>query len=125
MGLSPFQADKGMLALLSEGNSMSQAPEPSREQLDALNAPAVIEFGAGWCGHCQAAQPLIAEALAAFTMITHHKIEDGPGRRLGRSYKVKLWPTLIFLDQGKEVGRLVRPANAQEISQELQRLLTA
>ena len=107
---------------------MSEAPEtsePSREQLDALTTPTLIEFGAGWCGHCQAAQPLIADALAAFPMIAHHKIEDGPGRRLGRSYKVILWPTLIFLDQGKEVGRLVRPANQQEISQELQRLITA
>lgn len=107
---------------------MSEAPEisePGREQLDALTTPAVIEFGAGWCGHCQAAQPLIAAALAKYPQLVHYKIEDGPGRRLGRTYKVKLWPTLIFLDQGKEVGRLVRPSNQQEITQELQRLLTA
>ena len=97
--------------------------EPGREQLDALSVPALIEFGAGWCGHCQAAQPLIAQALAAFPTLLHYRIEDGPGRRLGRTYKVKLWPTLIFLDQGKEVGRLVRPASGQEITQELQRLL--
>lgn len=107
---------------------MSDVPEPSepsRDQLDALTAPALIEFGAGWCGHCQAAQPLIAEALAAFPTLLHYRIEDGSGRRLGRTYKVKLWPTLIFLDQGKEVGRLVRPASGQEIAQELQRLLVA
>ena len=104
---------------------MSEPSEPIREQLDALTAPTLVEFGAGWCGHCQAAQPLIEAALEKFPMIAHHKIEDGPGRRLGRTYKVKLWPTLIFLDQGKEVGRLVRPANQQEISQELQRLIAA
>lgn len=107
---------------------MSTTPEvsePSREQLDALSTPTLVEFGAGWCGHCQAAQPLIAAALEKFPKITHYQIEDGPGRRLGRTYKVKLWPTLIFLDQGQEVGRLVRPVSEQEISQELQRLVVA
>jgi len=39
-------------------------------------------------------------------------VEDGPGRPLGRSYRVKLWPTLVFLQDGREVSRLVRPAGA-------------
>jgi thioredoxin 1 len=34
---------------------------------------------------------------------------------LGRSYRVKLWPTLVLLRDGQEVGRLVRPAAAQDI----------
>ena len=38
--------------------------EPSRGEIDALAEPALIEFGTAWCGHCQAAQPLIAAALA-------------------------------------------------------------
>ncbi|MCC6495562.1 MAG: thioredoxin family protein, partial [Propionibacteriaceae bacterium] len=36
-------------------------------------------------------------------------VEDGKGRPLGRSYRVKLWPTLIFLSGGVEVARVVRP----------------
>lgn len=43
------------------------------------------------------------------------KIEDGPGRPLGRSFRVKLWPTLVFMLGGKEVARLVRPGDASEI----------
>jgi thioredoxin 1 len=34
---------------------------------------------------------------------------------LGRSYRVKLWPTLVLLRDGQEVGRLVRPAAEQDI----------
>ena|SRR5664279_1505318 len=93
--------------------------EPSRSAIDALDEPAVIEFGASYCGHCSAAQPLIAEAFASHPRVRHIKIEDGPGRRLGRSFRVKLWPTLIFLRQGKEVGRMVRPSDSSAIEQAL------
>lgn len=92
---------------------------PSRAEVDALAGPAVIEFGTGWCGHCRAAQPLIAQAFAGHDGVRHLKVEDGPGRRLGRSFGVKLWPTLVFLKDGKEVARLVRPTDAAAIGRAL------
>jgi len=92
---------------------------------DALDKAAVeqiaglylLEFGANWCGHCQAAQPAIAAALDDFPELPHRKIEDGPGRRLGRSFRVKLWPTLILLKEGQEIARAVRPTNVAEVAQ--------
>lgn len=93
--------------------------EPLRAEIDALAEPTVLEFGTAWCAHCIAAQPLIASAFAAYPQVRHIRIEDGPGRRLGRSFRVKLWPTLIFLQQGTEVERLVRPADAASIAQAL------
>ena len=95
--------------------------EPARTQIDALEGPAVIEFGAPWCGYCAAAQPLLAAALANFPSIAHVKIEDGKGRPLGRSFRVTLWPTLIFLKDGKEVARLVRPTDLTAINEALAR----
>ncbi len=96
--------------------------EPSRAEIDALAAAALVEFGSPGCGHCRAAQPLIAEAFAHHPRVRHIKIEDARGRRLGRSYGVKLWPTLIFLRLGKEVERLVRPSDASAIEQALARI---
>lgn len=93
--------------------------EPSREDIDGLAGPVMIEFGAAHCGHCRAAQPLIAAALERHPAVRHVKVEDGPGRRLGRSFRVKLWPTLIFLGQGREVARLVRPDDSGTIEQAL------
>lgn len=91
------------------------ANAPARAEIDALEGPAVIEFGAPWCGYCQTAQPALAAALNEYARVQHIKIEDGPGRRLGRTFGVKLWPTLIFLSNGREVARLVRPDTEQAI----------
>jgi thioredoxin 1 len=96
--------------------------EPLRAEIDVLAEPVVIEFGAPWCEHCLAAQPLIASAFASHPQVRHIRIEDGKGRLLGRSFQVKLWPTLIFMRQGREVERLVRPADSGAIEKALARI---
>jgi thioredoxin 1 len=94
--------------------------EPRRAETDALKGPVMIEFGSPSCGHCRAAQALIAVALEQHPGVHHIKIADGPGRPLGRSFKVKLWPTLIFQHDGMEKSRLVRPGDANMIAVELE-----
>jgi thioredoxin 1 len=90
-------------------------PGPTRDEVDETRGPLVLEFGTGWCGYCQGAQPHIVDALAAHPDVPHRKVEDGPGRALGRSFRVKLWPTVIALRDGKEVGRVVRPNSVDEM----------
>ena len=98
------------------------AQEPMRAEIDALPGPAVLEFGAPWCGYCRAAQPLIAAAMANYPGLRHIKIEDGKGRPLGRSFRIRLWPTLIFLSNGAEIARLVRPQSARDIAAALSKI---
>ena len=100
-------------------NTVYSDNEPTRAEVDAMQGPTVVEFGTAWCGFCRAAQPLIASAFDDHPEVRHIKVEDGRGRRLGRSFGVKLWPTLVFLDQGKEVARLVRPSDSGAIKQAL------
>jgi len=104
-------------------NDSYASQEPARSEVDALPGPTLVEFGAPWCGICKAAQPLIAQALAGTAPLRHLKIEDGSGRPLGRSFGVKLWPTLIFMRDGQEVGRLVRPTRSEDIARELSRIV--
>jgi thioredoxin 1 len=89
--------------------------EPTRADVDAFPGRTMLEFGTGWCGYCRAAQPDIAVALKNHPSVRHIKVEDGPGRPLGRSFRVKLWPTLVYLEAGIEKGRVVRPQSAGDI----------
>lgn len=92
---------------------------PLREAIDALRGAALLEFGTDWCGFCLASAPIVSKALAAHPAVKHLKVEDGRGRALGRSFHVKRWPTLIFLADGKEVARLVRPTDGNAVVQAL------
>ncbi|MNK30769.1 Thioredoxin [compost metagenome] len=90
--------------------------EPTRAELDAGAGWQLVEFGAPWCPHCSGAQLVVKEWLGAHADIGHVKIEDGKGRPAGRSYQVKLWPTLVLLRDGEEVARVVRPRQETDLA---------
>jgi thioredoxin 1 len=103
-------------------NTSYATVEPDRAEVDALAGATVLEFGTPWCGWCRSAQPLIAKALADHPDLRHIKVEDGPGQALGRSFRVKLWPTLIFLKDGEELARVTRPGSMEPIREALARI---
>ena len=95
----------------------------TRADVDASAGALALEFGTNWCEWCQGAQPHIRAAFEqAGAGVAHVKIEDGRGRRLGRSFGIKLWPTLVFLKDGAETARLVRPQNQADVEQALGRV---
>jgi thioredoxin 1 len=87
--------------------------EPTRAEIDRLAGLTLLEFGADWCGYCRALRPSLTALLAEYPEVRHIRIEDGKGQPLGRSFQVKLWPTLVFLRDGHMVHRAVRPSAAQ------------
>ncbi len=89
--------------------------QPDPATVSALEGVAVLDFGTNWCSICQAARGDIERGLAGAD-VPHLKVEDGRGRPLGRSFRVKLWPTLIFLRDGVEVARVVRPTSAGQVA---------
>lgn len=89
--------------------------QPGLAEVQARPGALVLDFGTNWCGHCNRAAPVVAAALAEHADVVHVKVEDGSGRQLGRSFGVKLWPTLVFLRDGQEVARLVRPTDASAV----------
>ena len=93
--------------------------QPTRAEIDALEGATVVEFGANWCGICAAAKADIDAALEP-TGLRRIKAEDASGRPLGRSFRVKLWPTLVLLRDGEEVGRVVRPTSREQIERALE-----
>ena len=92
---------------------LSEEKAPTREEVDAFAGPVLVEFGTAWCGYCQAAQGDIVALLSKNPGVRHVKVEDGPGRRLGRSFRVKLWPNLVFMKDGQVVKQMARPSAAE------------
>lgn len=93
--------------------------EPTRTEVDALTGPVLVEFGTPWCPHCQELQPHLSELLAQFPQVRHIKVEDGKGKPLGRSFRVKLWPNLVFLRDGRVLQQSARP-EADEVRRGLE-----
>lgn len=61
----------------------------------------------------------MAALLEKYPAVHHVQVEDGKGKPLGRSFRVKLWPTLVFLRDGTVLAQAVRP-EAREVEEGLQ-----
>ncbi len=104
--------------------SEASGREPSRDQIDRMEGPVLLEFGASWCGHCQSLAPKLNRLLEDYPAVCHIKIEDGPGQPLGRSFRVKLWPTLVFMKDGRVLRQVSRP-DVDEVREGLAELAEA
>lgn len=83
---------------------------PTKDDIDQTTGKVVLDFGANWCPYCQELSPTVESLLSAADNVKHIRVADGKGKLLGRSYRVKLWPTLVLLQDGEPVAQLVRPS---------------
>ena len=87
--------------------------EPARAGINAISGPLLVEFGAPWCPHCIEVQETLADLLGKHPEVRHIKVYDGKGKPLGRSFRVKLWPNLVFMRDGKVMKQMARPSEAE------------
>jgi thioredoxin 1 len=97
----------------AETEYRDESHAPTRAEVDASTGLVLLEFGTAWCGHCRALAFKVKELLERHPEVKHVKVEDGPGRPLGRSFGVRLWPNFVFLRDGKVVRQLARPSHSK------------
>lgn len=100
-----------------------QEEQPTREEMDATSGLVALEFGQNWCGFCARSAPVLDKALGNRPDVERIKVADGPGLPLGRSFRIKLWPTMVLLRDGEEVGRVTRPQTRPDVEDVLDRAL--
>lgn len=116
--LTIYKSTEKMIKACCKGFNANYADDaPTYDDVATLSGDTILEFGAPWCQHCQFAHNLLKQTLEDHAIFNHIKVYDGKGKQLGRQFKVKLWPTLIKLRDGKEVARLVRPVTVQALNQ--------
>ena len=103
---------------------LAESHAPTREEIDRTPGLVVLEFGTDWCGFCRAAAPQVESLVRRHPGLKHLKVEDGPGRELGRSFRVKLWPNLVFLRDGEVIKQVARP-DVEEVREGLEAIAGA
>jgi thioredoxin len=78
------------------------------EALLAAEGLLMVDFWAEWCGPCRAVAPVleeVAEASEGRVTLLKVNVDENPG--LAARYGVRSIPTILFVEDGTEVERVV------------------
>jgi thioredoxin 1 len=78
------------------------------EALAATPGLAIVDFWAEWCGPCRAIAPVLEElAEASEGQVALMKVNVDESPALAARYGIRSIPTILFVQEGTVVGRVV------------------
>ena len=82
---------------------------------------ALVDFWATWCGPCKMLGPIIDELAEEFAgRAKVCKIDVDNSKDLARRFKVMSIPTVVILENGEEINRLVGVKEKEEYAAALE-----
>lgn len=110
----PRCADCGRPILLDRPLSVSD--EEFREAVAAAGVPVLVDFYADWCGPCKVTAPMLDELAHRHQgRLLVLKVDTDRYPELAQQHAVRGIPTLLVMDDGREVRRHVGAANLAQL----------
>ncbi len=99
-------------------SSITKLNEADVKRLKENAGIALLDFYADWCGPCKALTPTLERFASENPSVTVGKVNVDENNDAAQEFGIKGIPTLVFLRDGQEVGRLVG-ATSQRVMEDL------
>ena len=83
----------------------------------------IIDFFAGWCGPCRMLAPVFHELSGEYDNLKFCKVDTEQEGALAGHFGVQGIPTLVIVNKGKEIGRIVGFAPKPMLKQKIDGIL--
>ena len=72
------------------------------------DTPVVIDFTASWCGPCKVVGPLMDQLVEEFgAKAKIVKVDVDQNKAIAKEHNIRSIPAVLYLNQGKEVDRVI------------------
>ena len=90
------------------------------------NKNVLIDFYADWCGPCQTLLPTIHKLAEEFDgQVSIRKVNVDQNQELAAAFGVRSIPTLVQINDGKEVNRIVGLVSEKDLRSQIEQQKTA
>ena len=86
--------------------------------------PVMVDFGAAWCGPCNAIAPIVDKLADEYQgKVLIGKVDVDACPEISKRYKVRNIPTILFMKNGEVVDKQVGSISEGDLRKKLEALL--